>query len=451
MVDIDPSKPTRDQLEKVAQGDNRLLRAFERLFEVSGEELPESIEEINSAIDELSISSATKVALPSPVRPDQVRGILNSRVVFVGDKWDFPAAQSGVIQLDADTVYLVFQEVDLLGDRISCAANNTISGYGTNISRLLSTGLSGNALITSTGTVGLGNIAIEADIALDLNGSSGDFIDWISVNFENCATIGTIANYDNAVFINLGLINSANLTFDGEIGTIGFGDSLLFGRAGETTVIIPDTLTITRRFRAKFCAIPTPTGGTGIDFSASATVPDEGYILFECSFTGDGAALNGVLGDSNSAMFTGNTGIDNSRYFANYYMTNNATATTIAANTPTKIEGTTTAAALNEKFSHSDNRATYTGAVTRVFQVQAWAALSANNNNVLRLYVAKNGIAITDYFSEGTANSGGRAEGVSTGATVELETGDYVEIFTSNESASVDVTGQNLNVIVSNL
>ena len=53
-------------------------------------------------------------------------GITDGDVVYVNDKDDFPAASDSVITLAADTTYVVNTNVDLLGDRISCAAGNVM-------------------------------------------------------------------------------------------------------------------------------------------------------------------------------------------------------------------------------------------------------------------------------------------------------------------------------------
>lgn len=49
----DPSRPTRAELERVANGDHRLLRALERLFEVAGETTPAQLEEIKELIEQV--------------------------------------------------------------------------------------------------------------------------------------------------------------------------------------------------------------------------------------------------------------------------------------------------------------------------------------------------------------------------------------------------------------
>ena len=42
--------PTRDQLAKVAQGDERLLRAFEELFRAAGRLLPDDLDELSGDV-----------------------------------------------------------------------------------------------------------------------------------------------------------------------------------------------------------------------------------------------------------------------------------------------------------------------------------------------------------------------------------------------------------------
>lgn len=390
---------------------------------------------------------------PVVSREGAFRRLALSDVVFVTGPDDFPPAVAGVITLAEDVAYCLTGPVDLLGDRIVATGRNTLCGTNQTVCILTSTGLVATALITSTEIITLYELGIsDVDIALDLDASdSFDFLVWNKVQFSNCATVGTISNYSSVVMGFCGLSGCANLTFEGTIGTVGLSDMFILGIAGQTTIIVPSTATITRRFRIRFSAVITPSTATALDVSTSATIPDESYILLDCNFSGAGTFIAGVQFDDNKSMFDANIGIQNSRTFAQYYMTNNATATTIVVSTPTKAAGTTTANSINQRFSHSNNRATYTGALTRDFEIEAWAALTSNNNNVLRLYISKNGTAITTTFGEGTANAGGKAEGLVTASVVELSTNDYIEVFVSNETGSNNITNINLNVIVSEL
>lgn len=447
--------PTRDELSNLQGIEPRLIRSFEQLFRASGRQIPENLADIEDAIDSIQVAPNALTRALSEMKQKQsvIRSLELGQLVFVSDRYDFPKAVGGVITLKEGVTYCLTAPTDLMGDRIVSVVGNTICGTSQTTAILRSTGLTGIALITSSEIISLYDLGIsDVDIALDLNATNPfDFLVWTKVQFESCATVGTISNYSSVVLAFCGISNSANLTFDGTIGTVGLSDMFISGIAGQTTITVPATATITRRFRVRFSAIITPATATALDISTSATIPDESYILLDCNFSGAGTFIAGVQFNDNKSMFTANIGILNSRTFANYYMTNNAVTTPVVVSTPTKALGTTTANPINQRFSHSSNRATYTGAITRDFEVEAWASLTSNNNNVLRLYIAKNGTAITTSFAEGTANAGGRAEGLVTASVVELETNDFVEIFVSNESAGNNVTDIHLNVIVSEL
>ena len=133
-------------------------------------------------------------------------------------------------------------------------------------------------------------------------------------------------------------------------------------------------------------------------------------------------------------------------------MTNNATVTTISTvDTPVKALGTTTANTINQKFTHTDNRLTYVGALIRDFQVTATVSLTSGNNKVIGVYVAKNGVVIPSSEMYSTTSGSGRAESLTCQTILELNENDYVEIWVENSSTSDDITVEYLNVICKSL
>ena len=340
-------------------------------------------------------------------------GLDSGDIVFVSSVSDLPNASGGVITLADNVTYFFTTNVDLLGYRFVCGLNTTILGASSENCRIKSTGLTGTALITSVYSLPIRNITIEADVALNLDGDgTTTALDWFGVNFTDCATVGTIKDYSNFIMADSAFINSGGLTFDGTIGTVGFSQCLFDVNGTNTAFILPSTLTISRRFRIIYSSFVVGTGQTALNVNASATIPTEGYILDTVNFAGGGTYNTGVQYTDNKALFVNCKGINNSDSIANYYMSDNATVTNvITVATPLKIAGTTTANSINQKFTHTDNRATYTGAINRNFKVTATVSVtSASANDQIGFYIAKNGTVITESEMYVTTNASARAE-----------------------------------------
>ena len=378
-------------------------------------------------------------------------GLDSGDIVFVSSVSDLPTASGGVITLADNITYFFTTTVDLLGSRFVCGVNTTILGASSENCRIKSTGLTGTALITSVYSLPIRNITIEADVALNLDGDgTTTALDWFGVNFTDCATVGTIKDYSNFIMADSAFINSGGLTFDGTIGTVGFSQCLFDVNGTNTAFILPSTLTISRRFRIIYSSFVVGTGQTALNVNTSATIPTEGYILDTVNFAGGGTYNTGVQYDDNKALFVNCKGINNSDSIANYYMSDNATVTNvITVATPLKIAGTTTANSINQKFTHTDNRATYTGAINRNFKVTATVSVtSASANDQIGFYIAKNGTVLTESEMYVTTNASARAESVTIQTITSLITNDYVETWVENDTDASDVTVTFLNVII---
>jgi hypothetical protein len=373
--------------------------------------------------------------------------------VFVNQKSDLPTPISGVITLVANYTYFFTNVVDLTGDRLVCGQNTTIIGGSSENCRIKSTGLTGTALITSTASLPLRNITIEANVGLNLNAASPttDALDWFGVNFTNCATIGTIANYSNVILQDSAFLNSANLTLDGTIGTFGATQCLFDANSSGTCFILPSTLTITRRFRIVYSSFIILSGEKGIDTLPPPTIPDDGFILNYCNFSGGGTYLEGFDSTSVKSLFINNVGIKNTSNVGHNYMLNNTTATTITAtNTFVKAAGTTTLGLGNSpKWTQPvNNRLLYGGVISTDFVYQAVGTIqSSANNQTVSIRVALNGV--TQAESEVTVRlaTSNQPYPFSIQDIVAVATGGFLEIFVANASIS-NVTIGDLNVII---
>lgn len=380
----------------------------------------------------------------------------NPQLVFVNSKSDFPAPVSGVITLGANVTYFITTTVDLTGDRLVGSQNTTIIGGSSENCFLISTGLdAGTALLSSAWSIPMRSITITHGTALNLDatGNANQAIDWFGVNFTNCATVGLVKSYTNFIMTDCALLNSANFTFDGTIGTIGFDQCLFSGIAAQTTLNFPATLTVTRRIRIIYSSFVAFGGATAINVSPSVifSAGAENYILIAVNFSGGATYVGGTDHTSNQALFQNCKGITNSANIGQMYFVNNATQNPITTQSVfEKILGTTTASASNLKFSHTNNRLTYTGGLTREFIITA--SCSANsvvtNNVVILLRIAKNGTTLIESESQATTSASGRNENFYCQTIVSLAPNDFIELFIANDTNANNLLATELNVLV---
>lgn len=377
------------------------------------------------------------------------RSLSSGNTVIVDSVGGFGPAIAGVITLPAGTAYEVRGDIDLGGARLSCAGVCAIYGSSSETSSLTSTGLSaGTALITSSSTLRFQNVTIkDVGTALSITGSSSTALDWNATNFSNVDNIGTINGFGNLIITDSAFLSAQGLVCTGSFGTLGISDSLLQGTGSAGTIIsVPSGATVSRRVRIRSCAVVASGSTVGVDVDASATIPDESFILDTVNFSGGGTYLGGLDYTSNKALFLRSTNVVNTAVIGNLYMQNNSTATTLSVGVPAKMAGTTTASTSNQKFDHAANRLTYTGAFAETFQASAIATLSGSSNKVVGLYFAKNGAVISETEMYATLPSGGRLQNLPIQGIFSLSTNDYVEVFVENSTDSTNVTGEFLNM-----
>jgi hypothetical protein len=362
-----------------------------------------------------------------------------------------------IITLTDNATYFITDTVDLFGYRLVGGQNTTILGGSSENCRIKSTGLSAaTALISSAWSLPIRNITIEHGTALNLDATANanQALDWFGVNFTDCAIIGTIKNYNNFVMNDSAFLNSQGLTFDGTFGTIAFGNTLFDNRTSGTSIILPATLTVTRRFRIIYSSFICLSGETAISFNAGVTISDERYILDTVNFSGGGTYLTGVASTSNKALFTLCVGITNTNVNGQLYMQNNATVTTVAsANVFYKVLGTTTASSDNQKYLHSNNRLTNDAIIPRKFLIQCNLSFTSGSNNVCQFgfYDSVLSTVRTPSKTKTTANSSGRAENVSFNCVVTHKQGDYLEIHASNTTGANNITVTDMNFVITEI
>lgn len=378
-------------------------------------------------------------------------------IIFVNSINDLPTASSGVITLEDNITYYFTNDLDLNGSRLVGGSDTTIIGGSSENCTITSTGLSSStALLTTEWTTPIRHITFkDVGTAIDINGVTNApvALDWTGVNFLNVPTVGTISTCDNFIFSKGAFLNSKGLNITGSVGTVGIDNSLFVGDGASGNIIYLDSsTTITRRFRTIYSSIVATSSTVGINVDTSATIPVEGYILDTVNFSGGGTYLSGIDYTDNKTRFVNCKGIENTAEIGNYYMLDNTVSTTISAtDTPVKISGSTTVNSINQKFSHTDNKLTYTGALIRDFQISANASFTSGNNQVIGLYVAKNGSVIASSEMYATTSGSGRAESINCQTIIEMSQNDYIEMWVENSTSTSNITVEYLNVIVKSL
>lgn len=406
-----------------------------------------------AALTGVELMAGVQSAANVKITVDQIRTFfkLPSTYVFVNTLADLPAPVTNVITLLDYTTYYFTATVDLIGSRLVTGIGTTIIGSSPDTSRVKSTGLGALPLITAVYSFAMRDISVEAAIGVNLNAiNSLQVLDWSGVRFVDCNVIGTIANYGTATLNNCIALNSAELTFDGSVGTIALHGCVLDGRPTQTTVVFPASLVVSQRIRIADCSFISASGETSINASTSVNVPVEGYILDGVIFSGGSLTyLAGILYNNDKALFRNCTGITNSSVLGHLYQIDNATATVIGVmGTLVKAAGTSTAGALNQKFTHSTGRLTYSGGFTKAFFVEVSATLSSTNNQLIRIVIAKNGTPVPDTAAHITTSASGSAENITSITAVLLAPTDYVELWVTNDSAATNVTIEDLSMLI---
>lgn len=382
-------------------------------------------------------------------------GPLYNAMTFVSRLSDFPAPVNNTIFLESGKAYFISTAIDLSGRNIVAAENSTIIGASSEVSVIRSTGKSSEVpLISSRFSLALSNISFQGNNIFFLS-AAPDFtqgLDWRGVSFANCNPIGYIKNYANMIYEVATIVNSSGLTLDGNMGTVGFNNTLFDTSAGSTMFIIPSSASFLRRFRIIFSAFVTNPGETGINMSLSASLPADGYILDNVNFSGDGTYLSGVDHRDNKSLFFSCKGIQNSSSVGQMTMTGNLSTTVIPNNTSYfKISGNTSVNSITQKFAHINNRLTYTGAIQRNFKATAVASMISNANNELEFAIAKNGQVLSASSMGATTNGNGDPLNATTQGVFSLSSNDYLETFVRNNTGSNNILVSDLNVIIETL
>lgn len=354
------------------------------------------------------------------------------------DLSDLPTPISGVITLLAD-IYEIKGALDLSGNRLVVPSGCEIRGSGS----ITSTGLGTlTPLISSTGNVLFKDFTVSGiGTVFDCNGSGNPQFQSLNVKFVNCTNIGTIKNYLYSTWFFNTYTNCGGLIYDGTIGSIQHISNGFIAGSSTTMISAPSTFTLSGRMIIDNCGFNIPSGSTGINISSSANLSVDSVYILATSFAGAGTYMTGVTSTDNKVVAYSCKGITNTGVYCAYYVSGNATPTTIAvAGTYVKASGTTVAD-ITQKFdlTVAPNRGVYIGAVPVTVEWAALANISSGNNKTIRLKFAKNGTVVGTPPGQNTTSGTGDVNNMNTRAVTLLVTNDYVELWVTNATDTTNI------------
>ena len=308
----------------------------------------------------------------------------------------------------------------------SIAFNITGPGIATNSSLLVQNTII-DGMTTSVGTISglglyFGNII---QFINNTNGISYSNIGNLLLNNQawlntNNGTFETFSGNFGLIQKNSGFstVNGADVALDVSNASLSVGTGILLG------TVFSGTTTATSGYVRGYAAASTY---TGYKFSNVWTVNAPGLSSeADSEATGD-SNLDAAVGSGVTTSFSG-TGSGSRR----------------------KIVGTTTSNNLFRFSKDGDNRITYRGNNTRYFQVSASVSYQTTADATIILYIARNGVVLTETKVYGKP-SGGLFSSSGIIAlpiigTVQLKTGDYIEIWAERYEGSGSMQTVSLNL-----
>jgi len=371
-----------------------------------------------------------------------------------------PDQLSGTLQ--SDKLYFIDGTVDMGSTQIVVPASGlSISGAGFDVSCLKSTAdnytmfvnaagsYSGTLYVSSLDVIVNGASAKVFDLDAKENGST---IEFNSVNFITCTSLGGAANFRQGLARNVGWVSITDgLTMSGTwAGGFAAFDSIIVGAPMSGVLFRAGAgFTLGGSFRSNINALSLGTnGGIFCDFAPANILLDAGFALSGLRTNPLSNTLPNMPATSTKALIKDCVGIGNTYPGAAHIPVADSVITITAQNTLTQITGAMTLvepywfSTANTNGLRSDCAQAVEGRAdgTMSFSGQANTEISVQ----LRHFIA----ATSSYENvgpeyEATINGGllgTLASNVSFGATVTMQQGDRAEVWVKNRSGTNNIT-----------
>ena len=366
--------------------------------------------------------------------------------LFVASVDDLPAASGGEHLLPADTLVEISGTVDLGEGALRLSSGTAIIGRNISADTIQSSadGVIRSDNVESNVILREFNILATGGRSLDLTGSIDYQVNIFYVGLLGVSA-GTINGFDVQAVKSCFVSAASGVTLDGTTNKIFIDGTPFFDTTGAAITLAATLDCRVADIRVSFFKFDSP----GVGLKA-----ESGYTVDRGVYTGnliDGTAvpLDGLSPADINWKMTANTGVRDSRVAGQLSLDAPADTTISAVDTPTKVDGATSMAALTERLDGStvDNRLQYTGTEPALVSVQLSVNIEGGNNVDGTIMVAKNDTVIEESRLNFRLSTGADERNASTATIVEMETDDYIEAWIENRSGDSDFTLNSMSLL----
>ena len=366
--------------------------------------------------------------------------------LFVASVDDLPAASGGEHLLPADTLVEISGTVDLGEGALRLSSGTAIVGRNINADTIQSSadGVIRSDNVESNVILREFNILATGGRALDLTGSTDYQANIFYVGLLGVSA-GTITGFDVQAVTSCFVSAASGVTLDGTTNKIFIDGTPFFEVSGAAITLAATLVCSVADIRGSFFKFDSP--GIGVKAESGYSVSSGIYTIN--LIDGTAVPLEGMSPSDTNWKMTDNTGVRDSRVAGQLSLDAPATTTISEVDTPTKVDGATSMAALTERLDGStvDNRLQYTGTEPALVSVQTAVSVEGGNNITGQVMIAKNGEVIAESRGQFKVGTGDAQVSAATFAVVEMETGDYIETWVENQSNTSDFTLNSMSLV----
>lgn len=371
---------------------------------------------------------------------------LSTSTVYINALADLPTPSGGTITLSANTQYLLGADVSIGTDRLVLADNTTIRGVESLVVTLTYTG-SGAMFTMSDTTNRISHLTLAC--------ASGDLFDWTctslkifrchDVTVSSCNKIGTFTGVSGILRFTTfspAAVTTNGFTFVGDFDsflyevsatTMSAGNFLQLGTATFDS-FITDTVLLTLNGSSVMLS--------GAAASANITTGGAGLIS-RMRIKGSGTLFSGITDQDALWEFRGNDDIMDTRPDGMLSLSSNSTNTVISTQSvPVLAAGTWVVQTTSQFTGTTAGRLTYVGGKDARIPITARVSIepASGIGKTMGVTIAKNGTPISESLATSATDSGDSTS-INAIWQVDFSTNDFIEVFLSNETDTIDVLG----------